>query len=65
MISHKHKRIFIHIPKMGGASIEKLFGIAPFDSNIPDYKNLVGWCPKRKLYLQHATLNELLKNKHW
>ena len=22
MISHKHKRIFIHIPKMGGAFIE-------------------------------------------
>ena len=33
MISHKHKFIFIHIPKCGGTSIEKFF-----NSKISDYR---------------------------
>ena len=40
MISHKHKVIFIHIPKCAGSSF--------------------GWDNKNKLYLQHATPQELL-----
>lgn len=61
MILHDKKLIFIHIPKTGGTSIEKLFGVAPFNPSKPDYFNLVGWCPERKIYLQHATPSQLIE----
>ena len=59
MISHKYKCIFIHIPKCAGSSIETFFGVKPFRTDKPDYKNLTGWCPKRKIHLQHATARQL------
>lgn len=60
MICHKNKLIFIHIPKCGGTSVEKLFGIAPFNPKQANYENLVGWCPERCIYMQHATVSQLL-----
>lgn len=42
MISHKHKCIFIHIPKTGGSTIEKIFHPQKKDRN------------ERNLYGQHA-----------
>jgi hypothetical protein len=62
MISHKHKCIFIHIPKTAGTSINTFFhpGII-FKTLPPDYDRLFGWCPKRKIHLQHATSKQLLE----
>jgi hypothetical protein len=59
MISHKHKSIFIHIPKCAGSSIETAFGI---DVNVNELNNeyLFGWDPTNKIYLQHATPQQLL-----
>lgn len=62
MISHQHKIIFIHIPKCAGTSITNLF----FDDyklnwKEPNYDIHYGWCPKRKIHMQHATPLELLK----
>lgn len=71
MISHKYRCIFIHIPKCAGTSINKLLSENTiFDYRIPNYDFLYGWCPKRKLFLQHATVRELLEldlisNKIW
>lgn len=59
MISHKHKFIFIHIPKCAGSSIETAFGIDVNKSNLLD-EQLFGWDPKSKIYLQHATPQQLL-----
>ena len=59
MISHKHKVIFIHIPKCAGSSIETAFGINVNDNKL-DKENLFGWDNKNKLYLQHATPQELI-----
>ena len=62
MISHKHKFIFIHIPKCAGSSIKDHF----FEGLVtnweePNYEVLYGWCPKRKIHLQHATAQQLLE----
>jgi hypothetical protein len=61
MISHEKKSIFIHIPKCAGSSIEVYFKQKPFDWTKPNYENLTGWCPKRKIHLQHATSRQLLE----
>ena len=62
MISHKHKCIFIHIPKCAGSSITNFF-FPDFEFNIfkPNYEVLFGWCPKRKIHLQHATAKQMLE----
>lgn len=64
MISHKHKCIFIHIPKTAGTSINSFFhpGVK-FHFKNPDYERLFGWCPKRQLHMQHATAKQLLETE--
>ncbi len=61
MISHEHKIIFIHIPKCAGSSIEKYFRAKWFSWKEPNYDYLLGWCPKRKIHLQHATAQQMLE----
>ncbi|MCL6219173.1 sulfotransferase family 2 domain-containing protein [Zunongwangia pacifica] len=62
MISHKHKCIFIHIPKCAGISITKfLLEDESIAWNKPNYKVLYGWCPKRKTFLQHASAKFLVE----
>lgn len=61
MISHKYKCIFIHIPKCAGSSVFKfLSDNTKVDWKKPNYDLLYGWCPERKLHLQHATAKQLL-----
>lgn len=64
MISHKHKCIFIHIPKTAGMSISSFFhkGVK-FHYENPDYERLFGWCPKRQIHMQHATTKQLLETE--
>lgn len=51
MISHKHKCIFIHIPKCAGSSVEKsLMG-----------KQYVKWDEHNKIWVQHATAQQVKK----
>lgn len=64
MINHQHKFIFIHIPKCAGSSIRDFYFNAPkLDWKTPNYDLLYGWCPKRKLHLQHATSQQLLETE--
>ncbi len=61
MISHQHKAIFIHVPKCAGSSVEHLLsGGRPKREDV-DYEHLWGWCPKRRIHLQHATATQLLE----
>ena len=54
MISHKHKFIFIHIPKCAGSSIEKVF----FPGS--RRKNWFGYNKKIGGFLQHLTCREII-----
>ena len=68
MISHKHKCIFIHISKCAGTSVENAFGV--FKDASGSFEALRGWDDKNKLYLQHATPQQLLdlnliSREHW
>ena len=64
MISHKHKFIFIHIPKCAGSSIRDFYFDRPnLNWKIPNYELLYGWCPKRQIHLQHATTRQLLETE--
>lgn len=60
MISHNHKCIFIHIAKCAGSTVENAFGVDIADQSQNNHKNFFGWDDKNKLYLQHATPQELL-----
>ncbi|WP_084709069.1 sulfotransferase family 2 domain-containing protein [Aequorivita vladivostokensis] len=60
MISHIHKCIFIHITKCAGSSVEHAFGVNVHKNTPTDYEHLFGWCPQNKLFLQHATPQQLL-----
>jgi len=62
MISHQHKCIFIHIPKTAGSSVNRFYlPQTKLDWRFPNYDVLYGWCPKRKIHLQHATAKQLLE----
>jgi hypothetical protein len=62
MINHKYKIIFIHIPKCAGTSITKFFSSEKkINWKQANYNELYGWCPKRKLFMQHATAKQLLE----
>lgn len=61
MINRINKIIYIHIPKCAGSSIERFFSAKPFNWKEPNYEFLVGWDPKRKIHLQHATPKQLLE----
>lgn len=65
MIIHKHKIIFIHIPKTAGSSIEKFFGLSKISHkwNQSNRLYLKGWDPVHKVHLQHARAKDLLDNK--
>jgi len=48
MISHKHKCIFIHIPKTAGVSIYKVFGTGRKQQNHATLEEYMGWQYRKK-----------------
>jgi|19_taG_2_1085344.scaffolds.fasta_scaffold00733_9 hypothetical protein len=55
MIIHKHKFVFIHIPKCAGTSIENFF----IDSLNLKRKDHVYWDDNKNQWAQHFTIREL------
>lgn len=53
--------ILIHIPKCAGTSIEhNLTAQRPKIEDPPDYELAWGWCPDRRIWMQHATPQQLV-----
>lgn len=63
MISHKHKAIFIHIPKTAGTSIENTLYPPLLRKNIAamsDTNLFSGWNEEHKFWMHHATMQQIL-----
>jgi len=56
MVNHKHKVIFIHIPKCAGTSID-----SAFNGGKPYYD----WNPELGVWMQHASILQLKKQGLW
>jgi hypothetical protein len=56
MINHEHKFIFVHIPKCGGTSIEKIFNI---DAFYGDESTFTGWDDQYKFWRTHASIKKI------
>lgn len=54
--------VFVHIPKTAGITISRALygGDLPSVSGPPDYEIAHGWCPTRRVWLQHLTVEEML-----
>ena len=62
MIFHKYKCIFIHIPKCAGSSINSyLSENINLNWRKANYDFLYGWCPDRRVHMQHVTAKQMLE----
>jgi len=53
--------LYIHIPKTAGTTVDRhLYGSKLYDVDTPNYEIGWGWCPERKVWMQHLTLQELV-----
>lgn len=60
MIINKLKCVFVHIPKTAGSSIEKvLYPSLGLISSMSDVKLFAGWDSKNKIWMQHATMQQI------
>ena len=60
MIINKLKCVFVHIPKTAGSSIEEvLYPSLGQISLMSDVKLFAGWDSKNKIWMQHATMQQI------
>lgn len=63
MILRKEKIVFIHISKCGGTTVEKFLGGNSLITHNTNYDFALGWCPVRKIHMQHAKPSELIRHE--
>lgn len=60
MICRKRKILFLHIPKTGGTTVEKMIFPNHSFSTEPDYSTLYGW-DDRFGWLNHLTMDQIIE----
>ena len=64
MVIKELKCVYVHIPKTGGTSIEKIFyeilhKEKPSMTSRSDFEYFLGWDGEHKLWMQHATMQQI------
>ena len=62
MILRNKKLVFIHIPKCAGTTVEKFFGGENIKTHETNYDLALGWCPNRRIHMQHATPDQMINH---
>lgn len=61
MIFPEHRTIFLHVPRTGGTSVERMLAKGPLDASVVDRERLWGWDPQEGFNLHHATVATTLR----